>query len=301
SCAVQTPPPASLAESPASFTAGQGVSTTVSATWSAIFAPTATDWIAIYRVGTADNTFLAWRYTDGTAAGSAPLAVPANAPAGTYELRLFSNNVYTLLATSNSFTLQTPAPASLSAGPPTLNPRQPVTATWSSIFAPTSTDWIALYVAGAADNAFIAWRYTDGNAAGSAPLTIPANAAPGTYELRLFSNNVYTLLATSNRFSIGSSSAMKLHFIHVDHLDTPRMIADASATTVWKWDQQEPFGNSVADENPSGLGAFDLPLRLPGQYFDKETNLHYNYFRHYDPGTGGYKQSDPLGLIAGLN
>ena len=22
---------------------------------------------------------------------------------------------------------------------------------------------------------------------------------------------------------------------------------------------------------------------LPGQYFDKETNLHYNYFRDYDP------------------
>src|SRR5262249_20145514 len=134
----------------------------------------------------------------------------------------------------------------------------------------------------------------------SAPLTIPANAAPGTYELRLFSNNVYTLLATSNRFSIGSSSAaMKLHFIHVDHLNTPRLVADAAGTTVWKWDQQEPFGNSVADENPSGLGAFDLPLRLPGQYFDKETGLQYSYFRDcYDSGTGRYCQPDPIG--AGL-
>src|SRR5262249_33602858 len=265
SCAVQTPPPASLAESPASVTAGQGVSPTVSATWSAIFAPTATDWIALYRVGTADNTFLAWRYTDGTASGERPLGVAANAPAGTYELRLFSNNVYTLLATSNSFTVQNPAPASLSAGPASVNPGQPVTATWSSIFAPTSTDWIALYVAGAPDNAFIAWRYTDGNAAGSAALTIPANAAPGTYELRLFSNNVYTLLAMSNRFSIGSSSAaMKLHFIHVDHLNTPRLVADAAGTTVWKWDQQEPFGNNVPNENPSAQGAFDLPMRFPG-------------------------------------
>ena len=70
--------------------------------------------------------------------------------------------------------------------------------------------------------------------------------------------------------------------------------------TVWKWDQQEPFGNNVADENPSGLGAFDLPLRLPGQYFDKETNLHYNYHRHYDPSLGIYKQSDPIGLHGGL-
>ena len=55
------------------------------------------------------------------------------------------------------------------------------------------------------------------------------------------------------------------YFIEVDHLDTPRLVADAAGTTVWKWDQQEPFGDNVANENPSGLGAFDLPLRLPGQ------------------------------------
>jgi len=46
---------------------------------------------------------------------------------------------------------------------------------------------------------------------------------------------------------------------------------------------------------------FDLPLRLPGQYFDKETNLHYNYYRNYDPSIGGYKESDPIGLDGGLN
>jgi len=70
---------------------------------------------------------------------------------------------------------------------------------------------------------------------------------------------------------------------------------------VWRWDQQEPFGVNVPDENPSGLGAFDLPLRLPGQYFDKETNLHYNYFRDYDPSTGRYEESDLIGLKGGLN
>ncbi|MFJ5292378.1 DUF6531 domain-containing protein [Streptomyces sp. NPDC088348] len=38
------------------------------------------------------------------------------------------------------------------------------------------------------------------------------------------------------------------------------------------------------------------PLRFPGQYFDPETGLHYNYFRHYDPETARYLTSDPLGL-----
>ena len=42
-------------------------------------------------------------------------------------------------------------------------------------------------------------------------------------------------------------------------------------------------------------------MRFPGQYFDNETNLHYNYFRDYDPDSGRYVESDPVGLEAGLN
>jgi len=49
------------------------------------------------------------------------------------------------------------------------------------------------------------------------------------------------------------------------HLNTPRLVADATGTTVWRSDQDEPFGVNVPDENPSGLGVFDLPLRLPGR------------------------------------
>jgi RHS repeat-associated protein len=92
-----------------------------------------------------------------------------------------------------------------------------------------------------------------------------------------------------------------MRYIHVDHLNTPRLITDATGTAVWNWDQQEPFGNNVPDENPSGLGAFEFPLRFPGQYFDRETNLAYNYFRSYDHGIGRYVESDPIGLQGGLN
>ena len=70
---------------------------------------------------------------------------------------------------------------------------------------------------------------------------------------------------------------------------------------MWRWDQQEPFGDNPADENPSGVGAFNLPLRLPGQYYDGETALHYNYFRDYDPGIGTYVESDLIGLEGGIN
>jgi RHS repeat-associated protein len=80
------------------------------------------------------------------------------------------------------------------------------------------------------------------------------------------------------------------------------LVADATGTTVWRWDQAEPFGNNPADEDPDGNSvAFDLPLRLPGQRYDKETALHYNYFRDYDPSIGRYGESDPIGLRGGLN
>ncbi len=97
-------------------------------------------------------------------------------------------------------------------------------------------------------------------------------------------------------------STTGLYFIHPDHLNTPRLIADSTGTTVWRWDQQEPFGNDVPNGDPNSTGtAFDFPLRFPGQYADKETGLAYNYFRDYDPSTGRYMSPDPIGLRGGPN
>jgi RHS repeat-associated protein len=91
------------------------------------------------------------------------------------------------------------------------------------------------------------------------------------------------------------------HFIHFDHLGTPSRVTDENQSVVWAWDSI-PFGSTQPDENPDGdSNRFVLNLRFPGQYYDSETGLHYNFFRTYDPEIGRYLESDPIGLQGGLN
>lgn len=101
-------------------------------------------------------------------------------------------------------------------------------------------------------------------------------------------------------FTPNGSNAPAVYYIHADHLDTPRVVVDRDHRLRWRW-MVEPFGLWAPENDPSGLGAFTLNLRFPGQYFDSESGLHYNYFRDYDPGVGRYTQSDPIGLAGGIN
>ena len=88
--------------------------------------------------------------------------------------------------------------------------------------------------------------------------------------------------------------------VQADHLNTPRAILGASNVSAWTWNS-DAFGATVANEKPGKLATFNYNLRFPGQYYDKETLTHYNYFRDYNPKTGKYIESDPIGLAGGIN
>jgi len=89
------------------------------------------------------------------------------------------------------------------------------------------------------------------------------------------------------------------YYIYADQIDTPRVITDTNNLMVWRWDQTDPFGAAQPDGNPSGQGTFTYNLRFPGQVYDAETGKHYNANRDYDPASGRYIQSDPIGLAGG--
>ncbi|TAH32498.1 MAG: RHS repeat protein [Alphaproteobacteria bacterium] len=91
------------------------------------------------------------------------------------------------------------------------------------------------------------------------------------------------------------NSTNELLYILNDHLRTPTKLTNSAKAVLW--DRfQTPFG-----ENASLTGTKETNLRLPGQYFDFESNYHYNLMRDYDAKTGRYLQSDPIGLAGGIN
>jgi hypothetical protein len=108
----------------------------VTATWSAIGAPSSTDWIALYSVGAADGAYSNWEYvsctrvaTSAVASGACPFIVPGTLPNGNYELRLFASNGFSRLATSNGFTVSPVTTRTLTVG--SSNPPSGVTLTIS--------------------------------------------------------------------------------------------------------------------------------------------------------------------------
>ena len=104
-----------------------------------------------------------------------------------------------------------------------------------------------------------------------------------------------TLVLWATLLVVTARASATIYFVHPNHLGTPLAITSQAGAVVWRADS-DPFGKANVT-----LSTVTMNLRLPGQYFDAETGVHYNYFRDYDPVSGRYLQSDPIGLEGGIN
>ena len=84
------------------------------------------------------------------------------------------------------------------------------------------------------------------------------------------------------------------YYYHNDRLGAPQKMTDNTGAIVWSANYTA-FGAAYVDP----ASTIENNLRFPGQYFDSETGLHYNWNRYYDPATGRYTQKDPIGFMAG--
>ncbi len=114
---------------------------------------------------------------------------------------------------------------------------------------------------------------------------------------------------------IGLFAGGRLWAIHADNLNTPRLVTDDGARTVWQWpysafgttkptgvlSSSRIFGNGGSVRLRATAPALIVNLRYPGQVFDAESGLFHNWRRVYDPRLGRYLQNDPGGIEGGFN
>lgn len=151
------------------------------------------DWVAVAPMGSADTGYVAWVYTGGAKMGSHVFSGLAD---GQYEARAYSNDSYTRVATSATFTVGVATGPSVSTAA-TYAPNAPISVSFSN-FPGNQADWIGLFDAASPDTAPLTWHYTAGAVSGTMMFS---GLAAGSYEVRGFSNDSYTKIA-STAFSV---------------------------------------------------------------------------------------------------
>jgi RHS repeat-associated protein len=128
----------------------------------------------------------------------------------------------------------------------------------------------------------------------------------------------YAPLARIEHVLSGEVTAAQFQYFHTDLNGAPEELTDIDGTLLWQV-RYRAWGNTVMEEwahssttsaaasSTASLAASPAPvtseqnLRFQGQYLDRQTGLHYNTFRYYDPDTGRFLCQDPIGLAGGIN
>ncbi|WP_370577481.1 RHS repeat-associated core domain-containing protein [Snodgrassella alvi] len=104
----------------------------------------------------------------------------------------------------------------------------------------------------------------------------------------------YELLARIDR---NGNQEQHIYYFHTDLNGLPEELTDEAGEIVWECSYQL-WGKPIQEIAHTEI---QQNLRYQGQYLDRETGLHYNTFRYYDPDIGRFTQPDPIGLLGGYN
>ncbi|HHF9614825.1 TPA: RHS repeat domain-containing protein, partial [Escherichia coli] len=118
----------------------------------------------------------------------------------------------------------------------------------------------------------------------------------GTGSLYIYSDpGSYEPLARVDK--AGKEGPNRILYFHTDVNGAPEEMTDSDGKIVWETGYQV-WGNTIQEKDHGGV---EQNLRYQGQYLDRETGLHYNLHRYYDPDVGRFMVTDPIGLRGGLN
>ncbi|HAV1239623.1 TPA: Rhs-family protein [Salmonella enterica] len=95
----------------------------------------------------------------------------------------------------------------------------------------------------------------------------------------------------------GANGPNKVLYFHTDVNGAPEEMTDCDGEIVWETGYQV-WGNTIQEKDHGGV---EQNLRYQGQYLDRETGLHYNIHRYFDPDVGRFTTTDPISLAGGLN
>ncbi|PIT14925.1 hypothetical protein BGI32_06625 [Snodgrassella alvi] len=106
--------------------------------------------------------------------------------------------------------------------------------------------------------------------------------------------NSYEPLA---RIDTDGNQEQHIRYFHTDLNGCPEELTDENGKILWECSFQL-WGKRIHEIEHEPI---EQNLRYQGQYLDRETGLHYNTFRYYDPDIGRFTQPDPIGLLGGFN
>jgi glutaminyl-peptide cyclotransferase len=255
---------------PSAATISPGASLSIA--WTAPSGSSPYDWVALYRAGDPNTSYLWWSYTSGSTSGSAAITAPTTT--GTYEFRYLLNGAYTDALRSSPVTVTSGGGGggggggstySLAPSATTVNAGASFSIAWTAPTGSSTHDWVAFYRVGDPNTSYLWWTYTGGSASGSASITAPTTA--GTYEFRYLLNNGYTDAARSTSVAVTSSSGGTYQIVNQFPHDSGAFTQGLVLSNGVLYESTGLFGSSSLRRVDRTTGAVLQRVDVAPQYF----------------------------------